>query len=48
MAEEKQNLAELARKKRYLHLIEKLHSGIPLTKSEIKELEERLPEGVKK
>jgi len=37
---EKQNLAELARKKRYLHLIEKLHSGTPLTKSEIKELEE--------
>ena len=35
-----QNLAELARKKRYLHLIEKLHSGTPLSKTEIKELEE--------
>ncbi|MDD5585147.1 MAG: helix-turn-helix domain-containing protein, partial [Candidatus Omnitrophica bacterium] len=30
----------IARKKRYLHLIEKLHSGTPLTKPEIKELEE--------
>jgi len=37
---QKQNLAELARKKRYLHLIEKLHSGTPLSKPEIKELEE--------
>ncbi len=36
----KQNLADIARKKRYLHLIEKLHSGTPLTKVEIKELEE--------
>ena len=36
----KQNLAELARKKRYLHLIEKMHSGTPLTKPEIRELEE--------
>ena len=37
---QKQNLADIARKKRYLHLIEKLHSGTPLTKPEIKELEE--------
>ena len=37
---QKQNLAELARKKRYLHLIEKMHSGTPLTKPEIRELEE--------
>ncbi len=36
----KQNLADIARKKRYLHLIEKLHSGTPLTKPEIRELEE--------
>lgn len=36
----KQNLAELARKKRYLHLIEKIHSGKPLSKPEIRELEE--------
>jgi len=35
-----QNLAEIARKKRYLHLIEKLHSGTPLSKQEIKELED--------
>ena len=34
-----QNLAEIARKKRYLHLIEKLHSGTPLSNQEIKELE---------
>jgi phage terminase Nu1 subunit (DNA packaging protein) len=40
MSEVKQNLADLARKKRYLHLIEKLHSGTPLTKTEIRELEE--------
>ncbi len=26
---QKQNLAEIARKKRYLHLIEKLHNGTP-------------------
>ena len=39
-AKPKQNLADIARKKRYLHLIEKLHSGTPLTKPEIKELEE--------
>ena len=37
---QKQNLADIARKKRNLHLIEKLHSGTPLTKIEIKELEE--------
>jgi len=36
----KQNLADIARKKRYLHLIEKMHSGTPLTKPEIRELEE--------
>lgn len=36
----KQNLAEIARKKRYLHLIEKMHSGKPLSKPEIRELEE--------
>jgi phage terminase Nu1 subunit (DNA packaging protein) len=36
----KQNLADIARKKRYLHLIEKLHSGTPLSKTEIRELEE--------
>jgi phage terminase Nu1 subunit (DNA packaging protein) len=35
-----QNLAEIARKKRYLHLIEKLHSGTALSKQEIKELED--------
>ena len=37
---QKQSLADIARKKRYLHLIEKLHSGTPLTNVEIKELEE--------
>lgn len=37
---QKQNLADIARKKRYLHLIEKMHSGTPLTKPEIRELEE--------
>jgi phage terminase Nu1 subunit (DNA packaging protein) len=37
---DKQNLAEIARKKRYLHLVEKLHSGKALTKQEIKELED--------
>ena len=40
MADQKQNLAEIARKKRYIHLIEKLHSGKALTKQEIVELEE--------
>ncbi|MCK9555001.1 helix-turn-helix domain-containing protein [bacterium] len=42
MAEEKpkQNLSEIARKKRYLHLIEKIHSGKPLSNREIRELEE--------
>jgi len=38
MAEQKQNLAEIARKKRHLHLIEKMHSGKALTKPEITEL----------
>lgn len=40
MSEQNQNLAEIARKKRYLHLIEKMHSGKPLSKQEIKELED--------
>lgn len=40
MNEQNQNLAEIARKKRYLHLIEKLHGGRPLSKQEIKELED--------
>lgn len=40
MAEQKQNLAEIARKKRHLHLIEKMHSGKALTKPEIIELEQ--------
>jgi hypothetical protein len=40
VTEQKQNLAEIARKKRYLHLIEKLHSGTALSKQEIKELED--------
>lgn len=40
MSEQNQNLAEIARKKRYLHLIEKLHGGKPLSKQEIKELED--------
>ena len=40
MSDEKQNLAEIARKKRYLHLIEKMHGGKALSKQEIKELEE--------
>lgn len=39
MTEEKQNLAEIARKKRHLYLIQKLNTG-NLTKPEIKELEE--------
>lgn len=39
MTEEKQNLAEIARKKRHLYLIQKLNTG-QLTKREIKELEE--------
>ncbi len=34
-----QNLAEIARKKRHLHLIEKLHGGSALSKQEIAELE---------
>ncbi len=40
MTEQKQNLAEIARKKRHLHLIEKLHNGKALTKQEIAELEQ--------
>lgn len=40
MAEDRQKLADIARKKRYLSLVEKLHSGIPLSKPEIRELEE--------
>ena len=40
MTDEKQNLAEIARKKRYLHLIEKMHGGKPLSNQEIKELED--------
>ncbi len=40
MADQKQNLAEIARKKRHLHLIEKMHSGKALTKPEITELEQ--------
>lgn len=34
------NLAEIARKKRHLYLIEKLHSGKALSKQEIKELDD--------
>ena len=40
MTEEKKNLADIARKKRHLSLIEKLQSGKSLTKSEINELDE--------
>jgi len=40
MTEQKQNLAEIAKKKRHLHLIEKLHNGKALTKQEIAELEQ--------
>ena len=40
LTDEKKNLAEIARKKRHLYLIEKLHSGKALTKQEIRELEE--------
>lgn len=40
MTEQKQNLADIARKKRYLYLVEKLHTGNPLSKQEISELEE--------
>ena len=39
MADQKQSLADIARKKRHLHLIEKMHGGAPLTKLEIAELE---------
>ena len=37
---EKQKLSDIARKKRYLSLVENLHSGTPLKKPEIRELEE--------
>ena len=37
MTEQKQNLAEIAKKKRHLHLIEKLHNGKALTKQEIEQ-----------
>lgn len=40
MADQKQNLAEIARKKRYLHLVQKLHDGKALSKQEIAELEQ--------
>ncbi len=40
MTETPQKLADIARKKRHLHLIEKLHSGKPLSKSEINELDD--------
>ncbi len=39
MPEEKPNLAEVARKKRHLYLVEKLYGGKPLSTSEISELE---------
>lgn len=39
MTEQKQNLADIARKKRYLYLVEKLHTSDPLSKQEILELE---------
>lgn len=39
MPDEKQNLAEVARKKRHLYLVEKLYGGKPLSTSEIVELE---------
>lgn len=40
MTEQKQSLAEIARKKRHLSLIEKLHGGKALSKQEIAELEQ--------
>jgi phage terminase Nu1 subunit (DNA packaging protein) len=40
MADQKQNLADIARKKRHLHLIEKMQSRNPLSKSEIIEIEQ--------
>jgi len=40
MTDSKQNLAEIARKKRHLHLIEKMHNGKALSKQEITELEQ--------
>lgn len=39
MDENKTNLAEIARKKRYISLVEKMGRGAPLTAKEIKELE---------
>ena len=47
----KPNIVEIAKKKRHLYLYEKLHSGTPLTQSELKELERleavsNLPNGV--
>lgn len=40
MTDKKQNLAEIARKKRHLYLIEKMQSRKPLTAQEIAELEQ--------
>ena len=40
MTEQNQNLAGIARKKRYLYLVEKMYGGKPLSKQEIKELED--------
>lgn len=40
MVDQKQNLAEIARKKRHLHLIEKMHGGKVLTNPEIVELKQ--------
>jgi len=40
MVDQEHKLAEIARKKRYLHLVQKLHEGKALTKPEIAELEE--------
>jgi len=40
MTDSKQNLAEIAKKKRHLHLIEKMHNGKALSKQEIAELEQ--------
>jgi len=37
---DRQKLSDIARKKRYLSLVEKLQGGKPLSKSEIRELEE--------
>ena len=40
VTDKKQNLAEIARKKRHLYLIEKMQSRKPLTAQEIAELEQ--------